>query len=295
MTISRRQMLTLGAGAAAAWITGTGPLSAAERKLLRRRKPVLINDLHRIPIGLELWSVRGQCEKELPTVLKAVAAMGYTAVELAHSFYGHAPQQWRKLLDENKLKSCGMHMALTALEGDQLQKTVEIHKIIGTPYLIVASLPKKNVETLAEIKKTGKKFNEIAERLKPHGMTVGYHCHGGDFKKLEGTTPWEAIAENTRPEVIMQIDVGNCMGGGGDPIALIKKFPGRTVSIHLKEHGGKPGAVVGEGDVKWKEVFQICETTGGTKQYVVEEEGRSGPESLEAVKRALANLRKMGK
>ena len=80
-----------------------------------------------------------------------------------------------------------------------------------------------------------------------HGMRVGYHCHGGDFAKLEGTTPWEAIGENTNADVILQIDVGNCLGGGGDPIAMIKKFPGRTVSIHLKEHGGKPGAVVRRG------------------------------------------------
>ena len=153
MTVSRRQMLMLGAGAAAAWVTRANPFLAAQEpgRLLRRRKPVLINDLppaRKIPIGLELWSVRQQCEKELPAVLKAVAEMGYQAVELAHSFCGHAAAQWRKLLDENHLRSCGMHMGLPALEGDALQKTIDIHKVIGTPYLIVASLPKPSVETV---------------------------------------------------------------------------------------------------------------------------------------------------
>ena len=300
MTISRRHMLKLGAGAAAAWAAGPGLLLAAPEpaRPLRRRKPFLINDLaitRKIPIGLQLWSVRQQCENELPTVLKAVTQMGYQAVELAHSYYGHDAAAWRKLLDENRLKSCGMHMGLPALEGDAFQKTVEIHKIIGTPYLIVASLPEKSLATVAAIKETAKRFNEISERLQPHGMKVGYHCHGADFAKVEGTTPWEAIAENTKPDVIMQIDIGNCLGGGGDPIAMLKKFPGRSISVHLKEHGGKPGAVIGEGAVKWNEVFQICETSGGTKQYVVEEEGRKGPEALEAVDRALKNLRKMGK
>jgi sugar phosphate isomerase/epimerase len=299
MTVSRRQMLLLGAGAAAAWLTGEATLSAAEAgKLLRRRRANLINDLpgtRKLPVGLQLWSVRQQCEKELPVVLKALAQMGYTAVELAHSYYGHSAADWRKLLDENRLKSCGMHMGLPALEGGEFQKTVEIHKTIGTPYLIVASLPKESVESVAAIKETAKHFNEISERLKPHGMKVGYHCHGGDFTKVEGTTPWEALAENTIPDVILQIDLGNCLDGGGDPIAMLKKFPGRTVSIHLKEHGGKPGAVLGEGDIRWKEVFQICETTGGTKQYIIEDESRDGPEALDAVKRALANLRKMGK
>lgn len=76
---------------------------------------------------------------------------------------------------------------------------------------------------------------------------------------------------------------------------MLKKFPGRTVSIHLKEYGGKPGAVFGGGEVNWPEVFTLCETIGGTKQYVIEEEGREGFDALEAVRRALENYRKMGK
>ena len=81
--------------------------------------------------------------------------------------------------------------------------------------------------------------------------------------------------------------------GGGDPIAMLRKFPGRSVSIHLKDHGGKPGAVFGEGNVDWSEVFQICETIGGTRQYIIEEEGRKGPEALAAVRRAIENFRKL--
>lgn len=283
MTVSRRAMLKFGAGAAAAMVGGGLPLKAAWAATAK------------IPIGLGLWSVRQQCDKDLPGVLRAVAKMGYAAVELAHSFYGHDTAAWRKLLDETGLKSCGMHMGLPALEGDALLKTVEIHKVLGTPILVVASLPQKNVASIRALKETAKLFNDISDRLQPHGMKVGYHCHGGDFAKVEGSTPWEVLAENTKPEVVMQLDVGNCLDGGGDPIAMLKKFPGRSVSVHIKDHGGKPGFVFGEGKVNWKEVFAICETTGGTKQYVVEEEGREGPESLVAVDRALKNLRKMGK
>jgi sugar phosphate isomerase/epimerase len=300
MTLSRRDLLKLSAGAGAFWVAGTelpGLAVAAER---RRRKtaPSTTAVQAKIPIGLELWSVRAQAEKELPVVLAAVAKMGYQGVELAHSYYGYEAPAWRKLLDENKLKSCGMHMGLPMLEGEKLQQTIEFHKVLGTPYLIIASVPKKNLASAEAIVETAKRFNEISDQLKSHGMKLAYHCHGGDFAKLEGgKTPWELIAENTKPEVIMQIDIGNCIGGGGDAIAMLKKFPGRSVSVHLKHAGGQPGTVVGdEGDqVNWKEVFQICETIGGTKQYVVEEEGRKGPDALEAVDRALKNLRKMGK
>jgi sugar phosphate isomerase/epimerase len=284
MTVSRRQMLKLGAGAAAAWMTGTG---------LARSSAA--NTAAKIPIGLELWSVRHQCEQDLPVVLQAVGRMGYGAVELAHSYYGYEAPAWRKLLDENGLKSCGMHMGLQMLEGDAFDKTVEIHKVIGTPYLIIASLPKKRLVSVPAIVETAQQFNGLAERLEPHGMKIGYHCHGGDFAKVEGRTAWEIFGENTKPDVLLQLDVGNCLGGGGDPIAMLKKFPGRSVSLHLKDHGGKPGAVFGEGEVNWTEVFRLSETIGGTKQYIIEEEGRKGPEALEAVRRALENFRKMGK
>ena len=296
MNISRRQMLKLSAGAAALGAAATefpGLAMAA-----RKRRAALATAPTKIPIGLELWSVRAQAEKELPTVLAAVAKMGFQAVELAHKTYGYDAPAWRKLLDENGLKPCGMHMKLDALEGDELQKTVAFHKVLGTPYLIIASVPEKNRASVQAIRETCKRFDAISEQLKRHGMRLGYHCHGGDFAKIEkDKTPWELIGENTSPDMIMQLDIGNCAGGGADPVAMLKKFPGRALTVHVKHNGGKPGTVVGdEGDeVKWKEVFQVCETTGGTKQYVVEEEGRSGPDALEAVNRALKNLRKMGK
>ncbi len=284
MTLSRRQMLKLGAGATATWIAGTRLAQSATAKTTPK-----------IPLGLELWSVRHQCEQDLPGVLRAVARMGYESVELAHSYYGYEAPAWRKLLDKNGLTSCGMHMGLRMLEGDAFDKTVEIHKVIGTPYLVIASLPKKKLASVSAIVETAKHFNGLAERLEPHGMKIGYHCHGGDFAKVEGRTAWEIFGENTKDDVLLQLDVGNCLGGGGDPIAMLKKFPGRSVSLHLKDHGGKPGAVFGEGEVNWKQVFQLCETIGGTKQYIIEEEGRKGPEALEAVRRALENFRKMGK
>lgn len=89
------------------------------------------------------------------------------------------------------------------------------------------------------------------------------------------------------------MDVGNCIGGGGDPYATLKKFPGRSLTVHLKEYGGPPAAALGEGDVDWKQVFQICETVGGTRWYIVEHE--VGDKPLECAAACLRNLRKMGK
>ena len=101
-----------------------------------------------------------------------------------------------------------------------------------------------------------KRFNVLAEKVKSHGMYVGYHAHQHDFAPLDGTTGWDIIASNTSKDVIMQLDLGNCMDGHGDPIVYLKRYPGRAVTIHLKEWSAtNKKAMIGEGDVKWTEVF----------------------------------------
>lgn len=282
MSISRRDLLKLGAGAGAMCLAGAHPLAA-----LARAKDA------KIPIALQLYSVRRQCEKDLPPVLEAVAKMGYQGVEFA-GYYGRDAADLRKLLDANGLKCCGTHIRLGTLQGDALKGTVEFNQTLGNPYLIVSYMPHSLLESLEKIKETAKIYDDLAAKVKDEGMHVGYHAHGGDFVKIGDKTVWELFFENTCPEVCMQMDVGNCIEGGGDPYAILKEFPGRSATIHLKEYGGPDEAVLGEGEVDWKKVFNICETTGGTKWYIVEHERGAG-DPLENVKRCLKNLRKLGK
>ena len=286
MSMSRRELLKLGAGAVLTCAAGTGPIKravAAERR--------------KIPIGMQLWGVRHQCQTELPVVLEAAAKMGFETIEMAHSYYNHDAETWRKLFDDNGLKCCGMHVLLPMIEGDAFQETVDIHKVIGTPYLIAATLPKTYRESKAAVAEMGAFFNETAERLKPHGMKIGFHCHGGDFEQVDGFAPWELFGESTSDDVLLQMDVGNCLGGNADPMAVLKKFPGRAGSMHIKDRGKDSGAVFGEGLVDWEEVFTFCESKGETEYYVLEEGGknRKGPEALDTYRRALKNFRKLRK
>jgi len=281
MNFSRRNMLKLGVGAAGLLAAGVKPLRAE------------VKSEKKIPIGLQLYSVRDACGKDLPGVLAAVAKMGYQGVEFA-GYYGRKAEGLRKLLDDNGLKCCGTHTGLDTLTGNALQGTIEFNKTIGNKYLIVPSLPHANMASVQALIGTAKLLTELAEKIKPAGMCVGYHAHGGDFKAVEGQVPWEVLFSHAGPDVVMQMDTGNCRSGGGDPIAILKKFPGRSATIHLKEHDGKPGAVIGEGLVKWQEVFDLCETTGGTQWYIVEQESYAGS-PLDAVKGCLEHLRKMGK
>lgn len=280
MNLSRRNMLKLGAGAAAFLATGRGLVLAADAC---KKK---------IPIGLQLYSVRQDCAKNLGAVIEAVAKMGYQGVEFA-GYYGKSADELAKLLGANGLVCCGTHTGLNTLLGDQFEKTVAFNKTLGNPNLIVPGLPHDRVATREAVLETAKLFNELSAKAKPLGMRVGYHAHGGDFKKFDGETVWDLLFSNTNQDVVMQMDVGNCLGGGGDPYATLKRYPGRSLTVHLKEHGTK-GAPVGEGDVKWDEVFQICESVGGTQWYVVEQESYNTT-ALESVSLCLQNLRKMGK
>ena len=284
MNYSRRDVLKLGAGAAGAWLAGIGTLGAQEKASQKK-----------IPIGLQLYSVRGECAKDLPGVLEAVGRMGYQGVEFA-GYHGRSAEDLRKMLDDNGLKCCGTHTGLNTLLGDALDGTVKFNQTLGNKFLIVPGMPRERLASVEAAKETAKLFTELAAKVKDQGMRVGYHAHGGDFRKLEGETAWDVLFSNAGPDVVMQLDIGNCIGGGGDPIAVLKKFPGRSATIHLKEHGGKPGAAVGEGDVDWDEVFRLCETTGDTEWYIVEHETRSDTFTpLQCVEKCVKNLRKMGK
>ncbi len=278
--ISRRHMLKMGAGAAALLATGF-KLNGAEMA-------------KKIPIGLQLYSVRKQCETDLPGVLAAVGKMGYKGVEYA-GYYGRKAEELKKLMDDNGLVCCGTHTGWGTIQADQLKKTIEFNQGIGNKFLIVPGLPGDRVKTVDAIKETAKIFTDTAAQLKELGMHTGYHAHGGDFKKMEnGLTEWENIFDNCGPDVVMQMDIGNCLGGGGDPYAMIKKYAGRSLTIHIKEHGGPAGAVIGEGTVKWAELFELCETVGKTQWYIVEHE--SDPKTpMESIEKCLTGLKKLGK
>jgi len=252
-----------------------------------------------IPIALQLFSVRGECQKDLPATIQAVADLGYVGVEPwgykgdSVEWLGHAAADIRKMLDDAGVTCCGIHLATGALLGDNLRRTIELNRILGNRFLIVAAdKPRMSaVDTIAELAGI---LNDVAEKLKPEGMFTGYHAHPFDFEVVEGEIAWDRLFSQTRDDVVMQMDTGNCARGGGDPIGTLRKFPGRAKSVHLKEFGGPEGAVIGEGELDFATVFDLCENQHATEWYVVEEGGPDGI-GFDVSKRSLAALRGMGK
>lgn len=246
----------------------------------------------KIPVALQLFSVRKECEQDLPKVLQAVAKMGYEGVEFA-GYYNRSAQELRKMLDDLGLKVAGSHIGLDKLMGDELKRTVEFNKILGNPYLIVPWIPDERRNSKAAWLQTAQLFNELADKLAAEGMFVGYHNHHIEFTPMEGQTPWDIFFGATKPSVIMQLDTGNAMHGGADPVPYLERYPGRAVTIHIKEFcKANPAALVGEGDVRWKDVIRLCSGPAGTKWYIIEHEVPNVP-SLECVEKCLVNFRRM--
>jgi sugar phosphate isomerase/epimerase len=251
-----------------------------------------------IPIGLQLFSVRGECQKDLAATLESVADIGYVGAEPwgyagdVLEWMGHSADAIRAMYDDNGLTCCGIHLATVALM-DNLPRTVEFNKILGNNFLIIAA-DKQRMSSLETIEELAGILNAAAGIVADEGMYVGYHAHGFDFEVVEGQTAWEHLFGQTDDDVIMQMDIGNCAGGGGDPIAMLRKFPNRARSLHLKDYGGAPDSVIGEGEADWDTIWDLVENNQNTEWFVVEEGGREGL-GFDICKRSLEALRAMGK
>jgi sugar phosphate isomerase/epimerase len=253
----------------------------------------------KVPIALQLFVVRGECEKDVAATLKKVAEIGYVGAEPwgyrgdKLEWMGVPAKELRAMFDDNGLACCGMHLATDALLGDNLARTIELNQILGNKYLIIAA-DKGRMSALDTIAELAGILNDVAAKLKPLGMLTGYHAHPFDFVRFGDETAWEILFSSTGQDVVMQMDVGNCANGDGDPIAMLEKYPGRAKSVHLKDYGGPAGSVIGEGVADWDTIFRLCDTLHLPEWYVVEE-GERGGLGYDVCTRSLEALKRMGK
>jgi sugar phosphate isomerase/epimerase len=246
-----------------------------------------------IPIGTQLWCVRMQLAKDIPGTLKAVGALGYQAVELENAFSRSGPE-WKTDLEAANLKACGFHHHLSELQGQQLAASVEFNQAIGNRNLIIRSLAPEVYTSADLLKKTADEVNEVAQRLKPYKMRVGYHNHTSDFNRIDGEYWWNRFADQTSPDVILQLDTGNASEMEGvTPQSLIRRNAGRTVSMHVKPFSKKdPNAYLGADELDWPAIMTAAETVGGIEWYIIEYE-KEGVPPLEALGANLKLFKKL--
>ena len=274
--LSRRSFLAL---------TAAAPLASAQSRGKR------------IPVGLELYSVRDELKKDLMGTVRAVAKMGYQGVEFYSPYFSWTPdyaKEVRKLLDDLGIRCYSTHNSASSFAPENLSKAMDLNQIIGSKFIVMASAGK--VDGLDGWKGVAGRLNQGAEKMKPQGLRAGFHNHQTEFTPIDGKRPMEVLAANTTKDVVLQLDVGTCIHAGSDPVAWIEKNPGRIVSMHCKDWSPDAAkaykVLLGEGVAPWKKLFQAAEKTGGLEYYLIEQEGSAYP-PFETAERCLATFRKL--
>ena len=267
LNFSRRELLTL---------LGVAPL-------------VLGATGEKVPVGLELYSVRNELTKDLVGTLQAVGGIGYDCVEFYAPYYDWTPdyaKQVRKELDGLKMRCYSTHNDHKAFTADGIKKAIELNKILGTKYIVMAS--PGEAKTPDDWKRVAELLNSGNQKMHGDGLRSGYHNHVQEWKAIDGKRPMDIIADNTDETVQLQLDVGHCVAGGGDPVNWIDSHPGRTRSLHVKDWSPDGGfeVLLGEGVVPWKEVFAAAESKGKVEYYLIEQEGSRLP-AMETADRSL--------
>ncbi len=233
------------------------------------------------PVGLELYSVRDELEKDLMGTVRTVAKMGYQCVEFYSPYYQWTPdyaRQVRKLLDDLHIKTYSTHNDSVSFSPEGMGKAMELNHILGTRYIVLAS--PGEVTTIDGWKKVAEMLNKANVTLMRHGFHAAYHNDDDEWKPIDGTKPIDVVANETHHSVMLQLDTGNCLQSGGDPVAYIKQHPGRIHAMHVKDYSRTLGTkcLIGEGIADFKAIFHAAQTVGGIEYYLIEQEGYKYPE-----------------
>ena len=251
-----------------------------------------------IPVGLELYSVRKELQRDPQATVRAVAKLGYQCVEFFAPYFQWSEdetKQMRKLLDDLGIRCFSTHNDSSNVNAENIAKTRDRNLILGCKYVVVASFHPLPTE-LDGWKTVAEALNSADEQLAKSGMHAGYHNHEPEFTPIGGGRPMEVIAKNTKPSIMLQLDVGTCLKAGSDPVAWIRSNPGRIRSLHLKEWSSDPAkaysVLFGEGNADWKGILAAAESVGGAEYYLIEQEGSRFSE-LETAERCLQSFRAM--
>jgi sugar phosphate isomerase/epimerase len=266
-------------------------------------------------LGVQLYSVRDDMKKDPLGTLKQLAAMGYKNVEHAsynnRKFYGYTATEFKKVLDDLGLKMPSGHTVMGAQHWDASKNdfsdswkwTVEDAALLGQQFVISPSLPNNLRKSYDELLRAMEMFNKSGELCKKSGMKFGYHNHDFEFsEKLNDQTLFDIILTKTDPSLVaQQLDIGNMYNAGAKALDIMKKYPGRFESMHVKDEikateGNQPyeSTILGKGVIPVKEVIDLGRKAGGTIHFIIEQESYQGKTPLESMKEDLAIMKKWG-
>ena len=280
--INRRRFLKTAAGASfgGLWVAQTG----FSRNFVKNKMKA---------IGLQLYTVRNQMEKDFDDTLAKVASTGFKEVEFA-GYYNRTPQQVKSVLSANGLTSPSAHVSLKAL-SDDWQKTIETAAAIGHRYLICAYLVPEERKSLDDYKRHADTFNRAGEASKKAGIQFGYHNHDFEFPSLDGSVPFDLLLQKTDANLVkIELDLYWIIKAKQDPLKYFASHPGRFPLLHVKDMDNTPKQFfteVGRGVIDFKPIFAQSRKAG-VKHYFVEQDQCPGS-PLDSIKVSFDYLSKL--
>ena len=280
-----------------------------------------------LPIGLQLYTVGSDLQKDFDGTLKKIGEIGYKSVEGASlaSFQGKSPADLRKSFSDAGLVCPSAHVVQTTMSDDEMSKLIDFCHSLGLEYMVCATTPigpppapsqpgltpeqrraaaEQRLNNLSpdDFKRTAEVFNQIGARINKAGMQFAYHNHALEFKSFpDGSTGLDVLIQNSEKGVVnYELDCGWVVYAGNDPVALLKKYPERIKMLHIKDEkpgypasigeGGAPTTEIGKGKIDWKAVFEAAKRAKIQHYFVEQEPPFSEMPPLDAIKVSYAYL-----
>lgn len=244
--MDRREMLRLLGGA-----VGAGPLMAAAAG----GSPADARSAFLGPLGVQLYTLRGEMRRDFDGTLARVAEIGYREVEFA-GYFGRAPLQVRTVLDRAGLRAPGTHLGFELLEDDW-GRTLDDARVMGHEWVLAAWIPEERRRTLDDWRRIAELFNRAGERARRVGLRFAYHNHTYEFDRIEGRLPYDVLLDSCDPRAVeFEMDLFWLIKGGGEPLAYFAQHPGRFPLVHVKDMDAQQRMVdVGAGVIDWRRIF----------------------------------------
>lgn len=265
-------------------------------------------------LGLQLYCVRDEMKADPMGTLQALARIGYKNVEHANyadrKFYGWSPKEFKKILGDLGMEMPSGHTVMGPKHWDAAKKdftdawkyTVEDAAVMGQKFVISPWLDESLRKTYDDILRYMEVFNKSGELCKKSGMKFGYHNHDFEFsQKLNGMTVYDIILKNTDPALVtQQLDIGNLYNGGAKAMDIVKQYPGRFESMHVKDEIASSGGhekydstILGTGIVGVKDVIDLGRKNG-TIHFIIEQESYQGKKPIDCMKEDFEIMKKWG-
>jgi len=227
------------------------------------------------PLGLELYSVRRELAADPERTLAAVAAIGYSYVEVVWPLLKMPPAQMRAMLDKAGLRARSGHIGTDALGTPDWERQLDGASTLGHEYLFVASLPAAEHKTLDQWRAWADRLNSAGTVARRRGIWLGFHTEPDNFPRIDGKVPYDVFVERLDPKVVrLQLDIGNVAMAGADPLEFLKRWRDRYDSFHIKDIptlGKVQDTELGAGVLDIKGILGAAGDLSGKLLYVEQE------------------------